>query len=255
MRWRVGSLSRNLDFLKLWSGQTISLFGSEISELALPLTAVLVLQATPIQMGLLGVARFVPFLLVTLLAGVWIDRRRRRPILIAADAGRGVLVALVPLLAIAGMLRIEHLYIVAFMVGVLSVFFELAYQAFLPSLVEREQVIEGNSKLQASASATAVGGPGLAGLLIEIVSAPVALLIDAFSFLISAVSLSLIRKPEPEPLARRPGESLLRQIGEGLRVVFGNPYLRAFVGEAASFNGMANVIAAVVSSMPHASLG
>lgn len=138
MRWRVGSLSRNLDFLKLWSGQTISLFGSEISELALPLTAVLVLQATPIQMGLLGVARFVPFLLVTLLAGVWIDRRRRRPILIAADAGRGVLVALVPLLAIAGMLRIEHLYIVAFMVGVLSVFFELAYQAFLPSLVERE---------------------------------------------------------------------------------------------------------------------
>lgn len=236
MGGRFGKLWRHGDFLKLWSGETVSLFGSHVATLALPLTAVLTLQATPTQMGLLGTARFAPFLLLTLLAGVWVDRRRRRPVLIATNLGRAVLVGLIPLLAWLDLLRIGYLYGIVFLVGVLSVFFDLAYQSYLPSLVEREHLVEANTKLQASASAAEIGGPGLAGILVEWFAAPLALSLDALSFLVSAVSLSFIRKPEPVsgPPARQ--RHLLDEIQEGLQVTFGNAYLRAIAGEAATYN-------------------
>jgi len=232
----TGSLWRHRDFLKYWAGETVSLFGTQVTALALPLTAVLILQATPAQMGILGAAQFAPFLLITLFAGVWTDRRRRRPILIGANLGRAVLVGMIPLSAFLGVLRMDHLYTVAFLVGILTVFFDVAYLSYVPTLVSREQLIEANSKLQVSASAAEISGPGVAGVLVELVTAPFALVVDALSYLASAIGLVLIRKPEPAPRRAGSGRNLWREIGEGLRVTFGNRYLRAIAAEAATYN-------------------
>lgn len=230
------TLWRNRDFLKLWGGETVSLFGSQVTSLAIPLAGALVLGATPAQMGFLSAAGFAPFLLLTLFAGVWIDRRRRRPTMIAANLGRGTLSRSVPLAAGLGLLRIEWLYAVAFLGGGLQVLFELAYQSYVPSLVGRERLVEANSKLQASASAAQAAGPGLAGLLVEVLTAPVALLADALSFLGSALAMALIRVPEPAvtPAARRQG--ICREIGEGLALIARDPRLRGLAGEATTFN-------------------
>jgi len=246
---RKGGLWRHRDFRKLWAGETVSLFGSEVTELALPLVAVLALDAGAGQMGLLAAARFAPFLLVTLPAGVWVDRRRRRPVLIGANLGRCLLVALVPLLAGLGLLRIQHLYGIAFAVGVLTVLFDVAYQSYLPSLVDRGQLVEGNSKLQASASVARVGGPGLGGLLVQLAGAPRALLLDAASFAVSAATLLAIRQPEPAPpgpAAGAPRAGLRREIGEGLAVTYRNPVLRSMAGLAATYNLFAQVIEALL---------
>jgi MFS family permease len=235
----MGGLWGHRDFRKLWAGETVSLFGSEVTELALPLVAVLVLEADAGQMGLLAAARFAPFLLITLPAGVWVDRRRRRPVLIGSNLGRALLVGLVPLLSGLGLLRMGHLYAISFAVGTLTVMFDVAYQSYLPSLVDREQLVEGNSKLQASASAARVGGPGLGGLLVQLVGAPRALLLDAASYVISAASLLAIRNQEPDPPADRDGEpraGLRREIGEGLAVTYRNPVLRSMAGLAATYN-------------------
>jgi MFS family permease len=245
---RKGGLLRHPDFRKLWAGETVSLFGSEVTELALPLVAVLALDAGAGQMGLLAAARFAPFLLVTLPAGVWADRQRRRPVLIGANLGRCLLVALVPLLAGLGLLRIQHLYGIAFAVGVLTVLFDVAYQSYLPSLVDRGQLVEGNSKLQASASVARVGGPGLGGLLVQLAGAPRALLLDAASFAVSAATLLAIRQPEPAPTgsAGEPRAGLPREIGEGLAVTYRNPVLRSMAGLAATYNLFAQVIGALL---------
>lgn len=230
------TLRGNRDFLKLWGGETISLFGSQVTSLAIPLAGALVLGATPAQMGFLSAAGFAPFLLLTLFAGVWIDRRRRRPTMIAANLGRGVLLLSVPLAAALGLLRIEWLYAVAFLGGGLQVLFELAYQSYVPSLVGREALVEANSKLQASASAAQAAVPGLAGLLVEVLTAPFALLADALSFLTSALAMTLIRAPEPAvaPATRRQG--IWRDIGEGLALIARDQRLRGLAGEATTFN-------------------
>src|SRR5919112_1157103 len=188
----LGGLWRHADFRRLWAAQSASLFGSEITALALPLMAVLVLNASPLQMGLLAAAGTAPFLLCSLLAGVWVDRRQRRPVLIAADIARAGLLLSIPLTAWLGILRIEQLYVVTFLVGVLGVFFEVAHYAYVPSLVGRESVVEGNSKLQISYSAAEAGGPGVAGLLVQFISAPGTVAIDAVSFLVSAILLRRI---------------------------------------------------------------
>src|SRR5215212_5723091 len=154
-------LWRHADFRRLWAAQSTSLFGSEITALALPLMAVLLLDASPIEMGLLAAAGTAPFLLCSLPAGVWVDRRRRRPVLIAADVARAVLLLSIPVTAWLRVLRIEQLYVVTFIAGVLGVFFEVAHYAYVPSLVGRESVVEGNSKLQISYSAAEAGGPGV----------------------------------------------------------------------------------------------
>lgn len=229
-------LWRNPDFLRLWAGETVSLVGSQITTLALPLAAVLTLQATPVQVGLLSAARFAPFLLLTLFVGVWVDRHKRRPILIAANLGRAVVLGLVPLLALTGSLRLAHLYIVAFLSGGLTVLFDLAYQSYLPTLIPREQLVEGNSKLQSSASAAVVGGPGLAGLLISAFTPPLALLLDAVSFLVSVLTLVAIRHTEPAPASPQVQQGWWPQIRKGLGVTFGNPYLRAIASEATTYN-------------------
>jgi MFS family permease len=237
-------LWQHADFLRLWSGQTVSQFGSQVTQLALPLTAAITLQATALQMGILGAAEFAPFLLFGLFAGVWADRRPRRRILVAADLGRALLLGLIPLAALFDVLRIELLYAVGFLAGILTVFFDVAYQSYLPLLVERAQLVEGNTKLEVSRSVAQVAGPGLGGALVQLLTAPVAIAVDALSFLASAAFLATIRRAEPHPRGGpRPG--VWSDIGAGVGVVFGNPLLRAIAGCTATSNLFSNVGMAV----------
>ena len=233
-----GALWREPDFLKLWAGETISLLGTQVSSLAIPLTAIALLNVGPNQLGLLRTAEFLPFIVLTLLAGTWADRHRRRPLMIAANLLRAALLLAVPLLAWTDRLELWHLYGIVALVGVGAVFFDLSYLSYLPSLVRREHLVEGNSKLAVSASVAEVGGPGLAGLLVQALTAPIAILVDAASYLASAASLLTIRTREPEPArAGRTGLRHLRsEIAEGLRVVLANRYLRAIAGEAFTYN-------------------
>ena len=155
--WRPrGLLWRNGDFLCLWSAQTVSEVGSQVTNLALPLAAILVLKASTFEVAALGVVEFLPFVLFSLPAGVWVDRLRRRSILIAADWGRAAALGSIPIAYVAGALTLGQLYAVGFVTGVLTVFFDVAYQSYLPSLVERDQIGEGNSKLEISRSAALV---------------------------------------------------------------------------------------------------
>ncbi len=233
---RPCSLWRHRDFMRLWASQTVSLFGSQVTTLALPLTAALTLKATPAQMGILGAAQFAPFLLIGLFAGVWIDRRRRRPVMIAADVGRAVLLALIPALALLHALRIEQVYAIAFLAGALTLFFDVAYTSYLPSLVSRDRLSEGNAKLEGSAAAAELAGPGVGGALAQIVSPPLALVVDAVSFVFSALSLRAIRVAEPEPTPHADGadDGVWSGIGQGLRVLLGNRLTRATVSAAAT---------------------
>ena len=247
-------LGRNRDFLKLWAGQSVSLFGSQVTRLALPLAAVLTLHAGAAQMGLLGAALLTPYLVFGLFAGVLVDRLRRRPILIAADVGRAALLAVIPVLAISGRLRIEHLYAIGFLFGTLEVFFEVAYQSFVPRIVERDQLTQANSRLQLSDSAAQVAGPGLAGALVQLLTAPVAIILDAASFVVSAITLVLIRTSEAPPTSdHRPGA--WAELREGLVLVVGQPWLRAIAGCTATLNFFANLLMTVYILYATSSLG
>lgn len=232
------------DFRKLWISQSISLVGSQVTMLALPLVAVLALGATPAQMGILNAAQFLPFLLFGLLAGAWIDRRRRRPIMVWTDLGRMVLLGSIPLAAWLGILRIEYLYAAAFLIGIQTVFFDVAYQSFLPSLVSRDRLIEGNARLEVSRSFAQIAGPGLGGALVQVLTAPLALVVDSISFLLSALFLWLIRAEEPLPAASE-RRSLRTEISDGLRFVLGNPLLRANAGCTGSWNLCSSAVTAL----------
>lgn len=229
------SLWRHSDFLKLWTGETVSLFGSQFTVLAMPLIATLTLNATAGEMGVLNALDTAPFLLVGLLAGVWVDRLRRRPILMTANIGRALVLSGVPLAAWLGVLRLEQLYVVGFLAGVLTVFFDVAYQSYLPALVDRRQLIEGNSKLEVSRSTAQIGGPAIAGLVVQALSAPLAIALDALSFLWSALFLALIRGHEPAP-DRSNGKPFLPELREGLGVVFGDSSLRSIAGCTGTMN-------------------
>src|SRR5438093_5593531 len=193
----MSSLWRDRDFLKLWVGQTISLAGSMVGGFALPLVAVLTLEASPLQLGLLRVADILPAIVVGLFAGVWVDRLPRRPIMVAVDLGRALLLATIPAAALLGGLRIEQLYAVAVLVGMLTLLFDVARRSYLPTLVGRAALVEGNARISASGSVVEVAGFGVAGALVQLLTAPLAILVDAVSFVASAVSLLLIRRPEP----------------------------------------------------------
>jgi MFS family permease len=237
--WPTGGLWRHPDFLKLWSAETISQFGSQVSQLAIPLVAILVLDASAFAVAALGTVLFLPFIFFTLPAGVWVDRWPRRPILIAGDLGRAVLLATIPLAYVADVLTMMQLFVVGFLYGVCTVFFDVAYQSYLPSLVEREQIVEGNSKLEISRSAAQIAGPGLGGILIQIFTAPYAVLIDALSFLGSGLFVLSIRdhvEPHVAAAAVADKPSMWTELKEGLRFVLGNPYLRAQAGCTATSN-------------------
>ena len=241
----VRSLRHNRDFLKLWAGETVSLIGSQVTVLALPLTAVLLLGAGPFEMGLLTAAAYAPFLLIGLFAGVWIDRRRRRPVLIAANVGRAALLATIPLAAALGLLRIEQLYLVAFLVGVLTVFFDVAYTSYLPALVDREQLVEGNARLEVSRSVAQIAGPGTAGALVQLVGGALAVALDALSYLISAACLWSIRTEEPPPAAHRHDSTVWADLREGLQTIVGDPVLRAIAACTSTLNLFGYVAQAV----------
>jgi MFS family permease len=242
---RPPSLWRHADFNWFWAAETASVVGSQVTMLALPLTAALLLQATPVQMGVLVAAETLPFLLVGLPAGAWVDRRRRRPVLIAADIGRALVLLAVPLAWLQGWLRIEVLVVVGFLTGLLTVFFDVAYQAYLPALVDRRHLVEGNSRLELSRSAAQIVGPGLAGGLVQLAGGPLAIVVDAVSFAVSAVCLGRIRRLEPDPPLGTAG-SLWREIGEGLRLVVGNPVLRGIAGSTATWNLFGNIAQTVL---------
>jgi MFS family permease len=195
-------------------------------------------------MGVLGAVEFAPFLLFGLVAGVWVDRQPRRRTLIAADLGRALLLGLIPLAALFGVLRIELLYAVGFLTGILTVFFDVAYQSYLPILVERSQLVEGNARLEVSRSVAQVVGPGLGGTLVQLVSAPVAIAVDALSFLASAGFLAGIGAGEPPPRQGASG-GVWADIRAGLAVVLGNPLLRAIAGCTATSNLFSQVCTAV----------
>jgi MFS family permease len=237
--WPRDGLWRHSDFLKLWSAETVSQFGTQVSQLALPLVAILVLDASAFEVAALGTVEFLPFLLFTLPAGVWVDRLRRRPILIAGDFGRAALLATIPAAYLLDVLTLGQLYVVGFLVGTCTVFFDVSYQSYLPSLVEREQIIDGNSKLEISRSAAQLGGPGLGGLLVQALTAPYAVLADAISYLGSGIFILAIRKDETAPERATKdgaGSSLWAELKEGLRFVLGNPNLRAQAGCTATSN-------------------
>jgi MFS family permease len=236
--WPTGGLWRHPDFLKLWSAETISQVGTQVSQLAIPLVAILVLDASAFEVAALATVEFLPFILFTLPAGVWVDRLPRRPILIAGDFGRAALLFTIPAAYFADVLTLGQLYVVGFLVGICTVFFDVAYQSYLPSLVAREQIIEGNSKLEISRSASQIGGPGLGGALVEIFTAPYAILVDAVSFLGSGIFVLGIRAQEerPEQTVDEARTSMWTELKEGLRFVFGNPNLRAQAGCTATSN-------------------
>jgi len=234
VRGRPGLWS-NRDFLKLWAGETVSLFGSEVTPLAFPLVAVLLLNATPFEVGLLNAAQFAPFLLLSLLAGVWVDRLPRKPLLVAVNLCSAVVVGVIPLLAALGSLHMVALYLVAFAAGSLAVFLHVGFWSYVPSLVAKEHLMEANSRLFASSSAAAIGGRSLGGLLIQTFTAAGALVVDAVTFLVAAISLLSIHRPEA-PVAAPASRSLRAEVREGLRFVVRNRYLRALALEAGTFN-------------------
>jgi MFS family permease len=247
MRARRGGLWQHRDFMTLWLGQTVSQFGSHITGAALPFVAFLTLGATPLQLGILGALGSVPILLFGLFAGVWVDRLRRRPILIGADLGRALILGSIPLAALLGVLRIELLYVVAALVGILTVFFDVAYASILPSLVTRHELVEANSKLGSSSALAEIGGPSLAGFLVQLISAPFAILIDAVSFVLSAAGIILIRTAEPPPPPAAERRSVLRDMAEGLRLVLRQPILRGLAGHAATMTFFGNFIGVLYS--------
>ena len=225
-RWR--------DFRCLWAGQSVSLFGSEVTMLALPLTAVVTLHASAVQVGLLGAATYAPYLAFSLPGGLLVDRYRHRAVLIIANLGQMAAIGSVPLMAALGMLSMPALLVAAFTAGSFAVFFELAYRAYLPAIIPVDALTAANSRLTASESAAEMGGPGLGGLLAQAFGAPYALVLDSLSYLVSTVGLACIRQREPQP--ERDPTPLRKQVAEGITATFRDGYLRAFAGEAASYN-------------------
>src|SRR5690242_18873208 len=229
MRRPSGRLWRHSDFLKLWTGQTVSELGSQVSGLAIPLLAALSLHASPLQFSLLGVMGFLPFILFALPAGVWVDRLHRRYILIVGDAARAVLLAIIPILWALGALQVWHLLVLEFLIGVCTVFFDVAYQSYLPALIKRDDLIDGNSKLQLTASVASVSGPPMAAGLMAAIGAANAILADCASFVISTVFMISMRHretpPRPEPGQMRP--KMWPQVKEGLNWVARHPWLRS----------------------------
>ena len=211
--------------MKLWAGQTVSELGSVVTRTAVPLVALLVLGAGPFEMALLVVSASLAVLLVGFFAGAWVDRLRRRPLLIWSDAIRAVVLFSIPAAYQMGVLRIEQLYVVVFIEGCLGALFNAAYPAYVPSLIGVDRVVEANSKLATSSSLAEIGGPGLGGGLVQVIGAPLSILIDAISFVASAISLVLIRSPEPARPTRTSATPIRHEILEGLSLVRRHPVL------------------------------
>src|SRR5450759_1330030 len=234
------SLWRHPDYMKIWSAAGVSVMGTQVSQIAIPFIAAVVLGVSPFQLALLGTFEMLPFILFTLPAGAWLDRVRRRPVLIAGDFGRAIALLSIPIAYALGVLTIWQLYAVGFVTGILTVLFDVADQSYLPVLLEVDDLVEGNAKLQISASAAQVVGPAFGGGLIAVFSAPFAVMVDAVSFLVSGGLISLISKREIKPERRVAADgshtSLRVEIAEGLRYVLSNRYLRMIAASTGTSN-------------------
>lgn len=252
---RFTGLWRRPDFLKLWAAGTVSNFGSLISRAAMSFTAILVLKATPAQLSLLLASDLAPRFLAGPIAGVWADRVRRRPLMIGADLGRAVLLASIPAAALFHLLRIEQLYLVTVLTGLFTVIFDVADRSYLPLLIRREELVEGNSKLTASASVAEVGAFSLAGWLVQWLGGPFAVLIDALSFLFSALCLGAIVKPEPPPIPHEQREGLGRELAQGIRALRSSPILLVLTGCALILGVAYGIIGTVIVAFMVRDLG
>ena len=231
--------------MKLWTAQTISQVGTQVTSLALPLVAILVLRASPLQVGLLAAIQLLPFLLVGLPAGAWVDRMPRRPILMTCDIGSALLLGSIPVAFLAWRLTLTHLFVVALLKGILAVFHDVAYQAYLPSLVPPERLLAGNARLEISRSGAQLTGPGLATGLIRAVNAPMAIAADAASFVGSALFVLLIKREEPQAPTGGSRPELKAQIGEGLRYVLRQELLLPIAITTATSNLLLSMSGAV----------
>ncbi|MEU0522784.1 MFS transporter [Streptomyces niveus] len=218
---------RDPEFRRFWAGQTASQFGAQAGQVTLPLLAVVALNADSTQLGALRAVQQIPILLFSLFVGVWVDRWRSRNVMVLADFGRAVALAAIPIAFLLGVLGIPVLLVLAFLVGVLTVFFDVAYQAALVRLVRRDQLVQGNSALEGSRSAAQIGGPALGGALVSLLTAPIAVVAGAFFFGVSCLSIRRIRHRESVPRTVERPARMRRQIVEGLRLVVGDPSLRA----------------------------
>lgn len=232
----------------MWAGQTVSQVGNQVTLLALPTIAILLLGATTFQVGLLEAVGTIAFPILGPFAGVWVDRFHRRPIMIVTNLGRMISLLTIPLTSLLGLLSIYQLFAVAAINGGFWVFFDTAYQSYLPTLIDRADLNEGNSKLQASASGAQVVGPTLAGFLISVVGSAISIVADSVGYLVSAASLLTIRQEEKRPAGRRPDnareksdsqerpESFFFQMREGFGFVLHNPILATLSASVATSN-------------------
>jgi predicted MFS family arabinose efflux permease len=228
-----GGLLREPDFRRLWVADAVSQLGTRMGQFALPLLVVLTLNASSFEVSLVRAAQTVASLAIGLPVGAWCDRLRCRPVLVAADLARLVLLGSLPLAAVWGVLTLGQVYVVVLLAGAATVFFDVAHLTYLPRLVDRDRLVEGNAKLRANMSVAAVAAPSLSGVIVQVLTAPVAVLVDALSYLWSALWVWRIRTPEPAPpkVARR---SLRAEVREGVRAVAGDPVLRAIGGSNAT---------------------
>ena len=221
-------LWQNSAFVRVWSAATISIFGSLITRMALPFVAILVLGAGAFEVALVRSIDLLAALLFGLIVGAWVDRLRRRPVMVWADLGRAVLLVTIPIAAVGGWLTLAHLLLVSFAVAILSTFFDAADNAYLPSIVQRDELVRANGALAASGSAAEFTAFGISGFLVQLLSAPLAIFIDAISFIVSALLLGTIRRPEPPPPPKADREPVLGEIREGLAIIARDPIIRAF---------------------------
>ena len=252
-----GNLWHHQDFLKFWTGDTITQFTGQISGLALPTIAVLTLQVTDFQLGLLNALGFIAFPTLGLFVGVWMDRIRRKPVMIVANLIQVVTLASVPAAFILGALGLYQLYIVSLVMGTTTLFFDVAYQSYLPSLVNKEDVVEGNQKLQTSASAATVVGPSVASGMMHLVGAALSVIMDSSGTLVSVLTLTFIRRPEPTPKqSSTDGQRhFFSEMKEGIKVITGNKLLWTQAGCTGTLNLGSNVFGVAIILYAYRTLG
>ena len=237
---RPGTPRLGEGFRSVWTATAFTALGAQVTAVALPLLAVLTLHASPGEVGLLATAQWLPFLLIALPLGVLFDRVRRRPLLVAAEAGRALVLLALVVLLLAGVLGIELLVLLALLLGCCTVVYEVGYQSYLPSVVPADRLDVANSRLRSTESVALIAGPGIGGLLVQALSAAGALGVQVLTSLVSAVTLARIRRPEPVPGG--PGLRLLPAVAEGIRFLLRDPVLRWAVGFSAIYNPFAQWI-------------
>jgi len=244
-----GNLWRHRDFTRFWFSDTVSQFGNQFSGFALPVLAVLSFNATPLDIGIITALAIAPYPLLGLFVGVWADRFRKRRIMVVCNFGRMVTLASVPIGYVLGSLNLTQLFAVSLVNGIFSVFFDISYQAYLPILVDRGDLMEGNQKLQLSSSGAQVAGPGIAGLVYQAIGGAFTVAADSIGYLVSALALLSVRKDEPAKVRNDtdPAPDFFAEMREGVEVVLGNRYLRMIAGATATSNLGANMVGAVMT--------